>query len=74
MVDIPSLTFTTDSGIEVKRFYNKFIDPFGGNEYRDMHDMNLNRKELDEVSAMMRDKPKTYGDYLRYVQSNGGEQ
>lgn len=74
MADIPSLTFVTDSGIEVKRFYNRFMDSFGGYEHRDMHDMNLDRKQLEEVASMMKDKPKTYDEYLIYTQANQGEQ
>ena len=72
--DIPSLIFVTDSGIEVKRSYNKFTDSFGGYDHADIYDANLSGKQLAEVAALMSDKPRTYEEYLHYVQSNKGEQ
>lgn len=69
---IPNLIFTTQDGIEVQRFYNKYVDSFGGVDYRDVYDSDIDKKQLDEIGRMMSDKPKTYGDYLKYVRENTG--
>lgn len=71
---IPNLTFVTDGGVEVRRFYNRHKDPFGGRDYRDLVAQNLSRSEAADVARMMAGKPRTYEEYVRYVQSNGGEQ
>lgn len=73
-VNIPSITFMTDNGVEVKRYYNKYTDCFGGNPYRDVYDSDLTASDLRQVERLMNDKPKTYDEYIKYIQSNICEQ
>lgn len=69
---IPNLVFVTEDGVEVQRFFNKYTDSFGGVEYRDVYDSSIDRKQLAAIGQMMVDKPRTYDEYLKYIQANIG--
>lgn len=73
-MDIPHITFVTENGTEVKRYYNKYIDSFGGKDYADVYDANVGKSELREINSILDSKPKTYKEYMEYIQSNKGEQ
>ena len=71
-MEIPNLVFTTEDGVEVKRFFNKYVDCFGGVEYKDVYDSSVDKRQLARIGKMMLDKPKTYSEYLKYIQANVG--
>lgn len=67
---IPNLTFMTDDGICVTRFFNKYIDCFMGSSYVDVYNEDVSDADMRRINVMMANKPRNYEEYLEYVRSN----